>query len=124
MQVTWTAGGNYAASAANLSMALSLLGSVNVADSFNSMTFHEDGNITAEYWESDSDDEGGFQMPDVQTLLKALIGPDGSIISMLPRTPIGFLFRRPIWLSGMRRTISIWFLTWLLLQVTMKMPIS
>ena len=77
MQVTWTAGGNYAASAANLSMALSLLGSVNVADSFNSMTFHEDGNITAEYWESDSDDEGGFQMPDVQTLLKALIGPDG-----------------------------------------------
>ena len=77
MQVTWTAGGNYAASAANLSMALSLLGSVNVADSFNSMTFHEDGNITAECWESDSDDEGGFQMPDVQTLLKALIGPDG-----------------------------------------------
>ena len=77
IQVTWTAGGNYAASAANLSMALSLLGSVNVADSFNSMTFHEDGNITAEYWESDSDDEGGFQMPDVQTLLKALIGPDG-----------------------------------------------
>ncbi len=79
LQVTWTAKGEYAAQAANLSVALSLFGSIKLADSFNSLTFHDDGNITAEYWEdeSDGDDDGGFQMPDVKKLLASLLGADG-----------------------------------------------
>lgn len=101
MQVTWTADGEYAATAANISVALSLMGSLDITDRFNSMTFHEDGNVTAEYKEADSEGKGDFQMPDVQTLLKALIGPDGKYhFNAGPNTE---------WISLPKANLAFWY---------------
>lgn len=101
MQVTWTADGEYATKAANLSVALSLMGSLEAAEKFNSMTFHEDGNVTAEYKEADSEGNGDFQMPDVKTLLKSLIGTDGKYhFNADPNTE---------WISLPKANLAFWY---------------
>ena len=103
LQVTWTAKGEYSAQAANLSAALSLLGSIELADIFNSLTFHDDGNITAEYWEDESegDDDGGFQMPDVKKLLASLLGADGKYhFNATSHTE---------WISSPKANLALWY---------------
>ncbi len=76
LQISWTASGEYALKAATMATAFSVLGSVELADELDQITFHEDGNITAKYWQDDSDSDEQVQIPDIQTLLKSLIGPD------------------------------------------------
>ncbi len=74
LQITWTASGDYAVKAATMATAFSVLGSVELADQLDQITFHTDGNITAKYWADDSDEQ--MQIPDIQALLKSLIGAD------------------------------------------------
>lgn len=77
LQITWTASGEYAVKAATMATAFSILGSVELADELDQITFHNDGNITAKFWTDESDDsDDQIQIPDIQTLLKSLIGPD------------------------------------------------
>ena len=79
LQITWTASGDYAVSAAMMGKMLSIFGSVQLADQLDRLSFTEDGNVTARYWESD-EDSGNSGIPDMKEfdgIIKSLVGPDG-----------------------------------------------
>lgn len=76
LQITWTASGEYAVKAATMATAFSILGSVELADELDQITLYTDGNITAKFWADGSDSDEQMQIPDIQELLKSLIGPD------------------------------------------------
>ena len=58
---------------------LSIFGSVQLADQLDRLSFTENGNVTARFWESD-EDSGNSGIPDMKEfdeIIKSLVGPDG-----------------------------------------------